>query len=468
MLSKFFLPFFVAEKNHRKLLYAIYGIGVLAFALLIVLVARRTGSDDTIFQTQIQPYASVLDWLSYRYAHWSGRIFSEASVYIFSSLPLYAWKLVTITLFAVSSGILFCYYCLFTKTRNRKKDVIMLILALILPFFMDTNTLFDGIFWVTGAINYFWMTTLALFAFYPIAFYAVRRTRPHWIITLLGCISGVVAACSQEQAGLTLVGIVLLSTIYLFFRDIQSTPKKIPLYPFVFLVAFAGSLYISLTAPGNQIRLHEETLVWQPDFFTTPLPQHIDYAYRWFVDAIINHTGFLLVGSWIVMLLLFIKKQSKDMLDRFFIGGLCLVTLALLLKGFSIFSYLFAFYPTWHPQIPHRFSFLVLIPWTIALLATVAAPIVLYRKEIRGYAIAMLYTASFLGTALLTLSPTMYASGVRTLFTPSVVLIAIIYLLFIAVYDLYKRQYIETAVALACSLVIFQYALIAGKIATTH
>jgi len=468
MLSKKLSSFFTTEKHHNKLLFVTYITGIFAFALLVLLVTRRAGSDDTIFQTQIQPYHTVFDWLSYRYANWSGRIFSESFVYVFSHLSVWAWRIVTILLFAAFSGVLFMYYRLFTKERNRRKDLITLVLAIILPFLMDTGTLFDGIFWVTGAINYFWMTTLTLVAFYPIAHYTVQRFHPHWLVTILSLISGIIAASSQEQAGLVLVSLSFIFTAYLLVATLRHTFKKIPLYLFVFCIVFTTSLFISISAPGNKIRLQEETLVWLPDYYTTPLPQHIEYAYRWFLDAIINHTGFLLVGSWLLLLLLFIKKQSKDLLDRICIVGLGIFFILTLTKGFDATAYWFTFYATWHPQIPHKFSFLVLIPWTIVLLATMAAPIILYRKNIRGYLVAILYAATFLSTALLTLSPTMYASGVRILFTPSIVLIMIIYFLFAAVYDTYKQQRIEAGLLLVSSLVASQYILLATKIVTTH
>ncbi len=468
MSSKKVVSFFTNEKHHKKLLVALYIVGILLCALLVLLVVRRPGSDDTVFQTQIQPYHTVFDWLSFRYNSWSGRIFSEAFVYIFSQLSVYAWKLVTIVLFAIWGGIVFLYYRLFAKKQSSKKDITMLILALLAPFLMDTNVLFDGMFWVTGAINYFWMTTLTLVAFYPVAYYTIRGSRPYWLVSVLSLISGVIAASSQEQAGLVLVSITLAFTIYLSIHSLRSIFKKIPLYPLLFLIIFAVSLATSLVAPGNHLRLQEETLTWLPDFYTIPLTQHIEYAYRWFLDALINHTGFLLVGSWLILLLLFVKKQSKDLLDRIYIGSLSVISLMTILKGFDAVSYWFTFYPTWHPTIPHKFSFLVLIPWAPILLGTIAAPLVLYRKVIRGYLVALLYTASFLSVALLTLSPTMYASGVRTLFTPSIVLIVVVYLLSSTLYDEYKQQHIETSLLLVTSIVASQYLLLASKIATTH
>ncbi|MDB5161609.1 MAG: hypothetical protein JWM52_117, partial [Candidatus Saccharibacteria bacterium] len=78
----------VKKNKNLIILIGIYLLGIALFSILIHTVVRIAGSDDVVFQKQISPYATVFDWVNYRYHSWSGRIFAESFVYIFSPLPI--------------------------------------------------------------------------------------------------------------------------------------------------------------------------------------------------------------------------------------------------------------------------------------------------------------------------------------------------------------------------------------------
>jgi len=416
------------------------------------------GSDDTVFPIQIHPYASVLDWLNYRYYNWSGRIFSESFVYVFSQIPLAFWKAVSLIIYGIMSGTIFLYYKLFANKQSSGKDYIMLGLALTLPLLMDTNVFFDGTLWVTGSMNYFWITAFGLVAFYPVAYYFVRNRAPHWTITILGILGAIVAASSQEQIGIVLLMLSVILTIYKFIISSKHGLKKIPTYMIIFCIVFCVFLFVSLLAPGNGVRLKAETLRWLPDFYTTPLIQHVNYGYRWLLDAFVNHTGFLLVGSWGLLIALFAKKENKDKLDYVITFMLTLVCFFSLAKGFIAVGYWSNFYATWKPQLPSRLSQLIFLPWTLALFTTIIAPAILYRNKTKGYLLGLLYCAVIASIAMITLSPTMYASGVRTLYVPSVILLLIFYMLLDNILDKYKKsRYLS--IGLIVSIAVSQYIL---------
>jgi hypothetical protein len=448
--------------RHRRNLLLIFFGGLCLFAFLLLLTHRLPQSDDFYFQEQIKPYATVWDWLVYRYHAWSGRFFAEAFVYIFSPLPLMFWRSISLFAYALFTGFIFLYYRLFTSTRSHRKDYFMLLLAFTLPFLMDTHVLSDGTFWVTGAMNYFWLVVFALVAYYPFCYFAVRKKLPHWTLCLISLLSTIVAASSQEQIGAILVTLSVVSVTYFSSKHVVYKDSLL----FLRCSTLIATLFFifSTSAPGNHVRVATEAAKRIPDFYTIPLLSHIEYAYRWFLDSTINHSGLLLILFWLSILVLFTYQRRSARLTSLETAIMTILSLSLVfvsLNGFSGIGYWFNFYPTWNVHPPH-ISYIVLVPWTLSLAATIVAPIVLFRHKVLGLVMSLLCGAFFASEVLITLSPTMYASGVRVLYVPSIVLVLAIYLLVSRVYDKNERISVYALVVLSC-LALSQYILLLNQ-----
>lgn len=425
-----YLSLFKADRS----LVIIFSLGVLAFLFLLLLNDRIPGSDDTVFQTQILPYPDVFSWIVDRYYTWSGRIFSEAFVYLFSPAPFYLWQIATLGIFALFVGMLFAYSQLLGKKQTNNQRNLLLVLAFSLPFIMNHHVLAEGGLWMTGSMVYFWTSTLGLVAFYPVAYYILKQKKPHWLISSVGILSALVAASSQEQVGAVLLGLTIAFLIYHI-----KTSGKIPRYIIVFGLVIGTSLLISLLAPGNTARLEAETATWLPDFQTTPILERVQYGYRWLLEAFINHGGFLLITSWVSMAALFAYRSNKTILDNFFIFTFLLASVLTLASSSELLSPLFTFYASWKPSISQPLVSLNLLPWSLVLLCTVIAPLFLFPKKNYGYFISLIFTASLAAAIVLLLSPTMYASLWRSFFVPSVLLIIAAYLLMDRALNTYPR-----------------------------
>ncbi len=118
MLKESKLYSWIQHNRHAFNLAVIFIIGVLIYSVLISLTHILIGSDDTVFPVQTHPYANVFDWVSYRYLNWSGRIFSEAFVYIFIHLPFIFWKIASILIYSLFVLAVFGYYRLFAQNRS--------------------------------------------------------------------------------------------------------------------------------------------------------------------------------------------------------------------------------------------------------------------------------------------------------------------------------------------------------------
>jgi hypothetical protein len=447
---------FLKRPSHGRTLLLIYCLGLILFTILITLVTRRIGSDDTIFQNQIKPFPNVIDWVTFRYTSWSGRFFPEAFVYIFSQIPLFIWKIVSVIIYGVFVATLFAYYKLLFQ-RSTTKDYFALIAIFTVPLLIDSRSFLDGTFWVSGSMNYFWMVAAAIVALYAIVYRVAKNTPPHWIIRVVSLLGGIVAA-SFEQTGLVIVTVSIIFLGILFYRNRRS----IPWYEIIFTIVIAAICILSLHAPGNALRLKQETLTWLPDFYTISLSTHVDYSLRWFLDAAVNHEGFLFIGIWLTLIYLLLKKVTKTWYNIGIIAVLVMATTISLLKGFHPFTYMFNFYPNWDMPLPHHADLVVIIPWIGVLLTTMIAPLFVFPKTLKGALVSLFIAASLADLALVTFSPTIYASGLRTIFIPSLLLsLIVIYLITTLSTSLQKR--IALFIVFIATI---QYIVMAAKLIT--
>lgn len=440
------------------MLLSIFCAGIIAFTFLTFLNHRANFTDDVVFPIQILPYDTVFDWVLYRYHEWSGRIFSEAFVYIFAKLPFIAWQLVTITMYAVSSVFLFLFYKLFSTTQGDTKDYLMAIAALGLPFLMHTSVFSDGAVWMTGSIVYVWMTTLALVAMYPIFFYVKNRHLPNTGYVIAGVIGALVATGSQEQVGAVLLGITLLLLGYEIFNWIYKHNVKFPWYLIVIFSIIAIAFAISILAPGNKVRIDQEIIRWLPDFYTTSLAERVHYGYRWMIEAFINHTGYLLILVWGLMVALLLKKPSAQFFDKIIASLLILLIIVTLSHDTEPLKVLFEFSATWKPDLSNLKVALNVIPWGLVLLTTAFIPLLIFPKKKLGYFLTILFFAAFAAAAIITASPTLYASGWRSVFVSSTILVVITYILLDKAIDSYfKHSYIFAVTIIGLTLLQYAY-----------
>lgn len=458
-----------APKKHFLHLFGLYVFLIGLFSILVKLTVRQIGSDDTVFQEMIKPYPNLIDWLVYRYETWSGRIFPEAFVYLFSSAPLYAWKILSVFFYAIFVAALFAYHRLFSLDPSKTKDYLMLIIATCIPLLLQTHVLFDGTFWVTGAMNYAWVAAIGLVAFYPIAYIMRYRKIPRIVVTIFSVISLVIAASSSEQFGAILVTMSVLFSIYLLWKYRPRVRKELTviLYAIGYTVISLLSFSFAILAPGNKKRVIAEANHWQPDFYTTPILQHAEYAYRWLLEAFVNHTGFLLIGCVLIMAILLYVSKNKTRLDIVIASILGVASLFMLTKGYDAVNFWFSYYSTWKPILPNKSAYAALVPWVIVLPVIFIAPIRVFKKDGRGILIALLLCAAFAATLVIVASPTMYVSGWRTMYMPSVTLGVAFYLLTSILLDRFWKHKLLILWAII-SLAGVQYTFILLKLLQNH
>lgn len=410
-----------AKFKYNLRLILISSFFIIIFSIIISFVYRIPKSDDVIILDQVKGHPNVIDWVIYRYNTWGGRFGAEFLIYTFGKLSVLYFQIASIIFYFVSSILLFSYYKLFNKKQS-KNDYLMLTLAFVLPYLFNYNVLISGGICIAGSINYAWIVSIGLISFYPIVYFLANKTFPKWLINIACIICLIIASSGEEQIGALLVGfsfVILIYYLYLLKTKQQDLSKKnITLLTLFFVISLA-SLIIDLKSPGNKIRMASEVARWRPDFYTTPILDHIQYCYRWFLEAVINHSGFLFEGIIACCTFLLIKMKKINLFEKILICILALSLIAFTLRGYYSINILFNFYATWKvhiPSIPLKFMPIIWIP---TIIACIIAPYVILKNR-KGLFTSIVILSGFLSAAIMCLSPTMYGSGWRIIYVPSI------------------------------------------------
>jgi hypothetical protein len=430
---------FVRFARRQASLIAAIAVIVAAYAYLLREVHRVPGTDDFAFAKNIEPFDSLIAWVSHRYETWSGRLLPEVWLYLYTTAPLNLWRLTTLILVAAFVATLVAYSRLLRPRTGPAADASAALLAGALLFLMDAGVLRGGFTWVTGSMNYFWLVPFALVGFYPFAHYAARGRLPHPVVTVAAGVSAAVAACSAEQVGAVLVVLMVVVTID---RAVSARREGVPLAgPMVLagisLAAVAAFLVLML-APGNSKRSIRDAELWLPDFFTTPGPERFEYAVRFVTDGLANHTGLALPLVWALVTLILVRRRTRDGLSLAALGvsltGLALTAIRPLESGVVFFD----LHAVWKSVPQEPVPALVLMLWIAVLLATAFLPLAVLRNRMGGF-LTLLILGAYASLAAISLSASMYASGPRVMFVPTMFLLLGGFVLFWRTFPLRER-----------------------------
>jgi hypothetical protein len=425
-------------------------IVAISFSLLFVIIFSRLNrntlapNDDTFFQEVVPQFSTLWDYLSFRLLNWTSRILSETFIYIFSPLSVNYWRLTSLVVYILSVWIGYKVYKLSSLKLNDKKDGAILAVIMGGLLLMGLNVLGDynhlgAVYWFTGSMNYFWLTPLFLGALYAPLYIVLSNKLPKKLWLILSLAAGLLTVISHEQFGVALLVILFGLAIYHAIKNKKLDKTQVWLSVFALLAIVGFAVYFLV--PGNANRLELETATWQPDMYSVPLFMRLESDIRWFMDALLNQTGYLLPIIWILLAVLLLKN-SKKVINV--VVAVCLSAAAvsgLFADKFMVITvFLREFYPVWGFTGSAK-DWLPIIIHVMILALTIAAAWLVFKNQ-RGKAIATtVLMVSAAGTvAAICLSPTMYASQYRTLYVASVLLVITIVILLNQVLNNSKSQ----------------------------
>jgi hypothetical protein len=322
-------------------------------------------------------------------------------------------------------------YKLSSFKANDQKDGVILAVIMGGLLLMGLSVLdnYGAVYWFSGAMNYFWLTPFFLAALYAPLSIAINNKLPRKTWLVVSLIAGGLTAVSHEQFGIVLATILASLTIYQAIKNKKF--NKIQVWLLAFMLLVVAGFVIHLVAPGNAIRLEEEVTAWLPDMYSVPLTVRLESDIRWFMDALLNQTGYLLPIIWGLLAVLLLKNPTRKIVDV--VVAVCLAAaagLGLFADKFMVFTaFLREFFPVWG-FVGNIKDWIPIIIHVSILVLTIVAMWLAARTD-RAKAIApIVLSAAAVGTVgAVWVSPTMYSSIHRTLYVASVLLIIVIVIL---------------------------------------
>lgn len=377
------------------------------FSLLmsIYIMSSPLRSGDALqFKSDIKSFNyHYLSFAIFRYKNWSSRFLIESITAYFSVHNIQFLLL----MFCLS--FLFMYAIIqligFNDSRYHQYKIIIAILAL---FFFPINLLFEGAGIIATMANYY--VPMCLMAYVLLIFKQVSKT---YILQLLAFLF----AIQQEQ--FALLGLIIFSVAigYQIYHKLSAV-KYIP-----FFVLSIGGILSAKLSPGNAIRNAVETRVRFPEFQSISLLRKLDMGFiKMSYDLLFNglvSLFFILMLISILILSIVRKKHHQSI-------GLSTIILIIVLPYLQLWTpaskikIIYDTFPkdtkgnvlsatgqsivTTFPDLTLLILFIGIMLMTWTVLTTYRDRIIVFTLLIGGVATKM----------LLSLSPTIYISGIRT------------------------------------------------------
>ncbi|MDI2113523.1 hypothetical protein [Commensalibacter nepenthis] len=352
-------------------------------------------TDDDFFLSIIHNW-NIIDYLVTRYKIWTGRIPLEALMVCTINYPFFWRTAIPLSLLLLSTSI--------SKIVCEKVTLyytfITLILLFAIPLFINAN----AAWWITGF--YIYLLPLSL-ATYAISF-IVNQTQTK-IQFVLVCLTTFLFAYAEQ------IGVFFFLIVFTIFCSEKRTRKC---KNFTIYILAIVNFIISITAPGNYIRLRAETWSWFPNYIEYSLIQKLCFGF----DKLHQLFGFYwnvpLILFMFLIILLYIACGTK-----FFIGNVCLGTLILFISisvvrwnglSFALFGKNFLNANMLHAEkwssistyVSYFFVMMVMISLIILILATL-------KNKHTILMVLGIFIVGIFDTVIIGFSPTIYASSLR-------------------------------------------------------
>lgn len=375
-----------------------YALVSLIFTLQSIVYINDAG-DQTSFAKMAQHHG-FFEFAGYRYLTWSSRLLIE-SLTMFMSTHYYIFDL---TVFGSLICFFYCFNNLFLKSDKYQ------ILHFVFPIIF--LLVFPSIFFTSAGL----IATITNYLFPMIAFvtawYFFEKRVVKWFVIAIPLM---VLACMQEQFTIYALSIFLYLLIKVWVRE------KIfdRCYLMGIVIAFAGTLS-ALFAPGSANRLLVETKTWYPGFDKLSLVVKVAKGYMetnrvLFVTSELTIIYLLLIAALVLALL------KRRYVSSVMSGAVLYTILTNRLGSTSLLTAVQKVNDFQNQQPVTEFSFKAnLYPLTLytILLAVIAISVFLIFEDLwqAGTAVVIL-AVGYAARMTVSLSPTIYASGLRT-FTP--------------------------------------------------
>ncbi|MCO4670983.1 hypothetical protein Si004_00326 [Streptococcus infantarius subsp. infantarius] len=397
-------------KMKKFILPLYYAFISFLFTLESIIYINYAG-DQTSFAHMAQKYG-FFEFAIYRYKTWSSRLLIESVTMFMSNHYL----LFDVTVLISVAIFFYCFNGIFLREEKYRK------LQFVSPVIFLLS--FPSLFFTSAGL----IATVTNYLFpmisFVIAWYCIIQEK-HWYTIL--SLPFLVFACMQEQ-------FTVYAFILFVFALISSylECKRINKNYFIATCVSLLGLVSGLLCPGSANRLTTETKIWYPGFETISFPVKIIKGYLetnrvLFVTSELNIVYLLLV---LIIVVSIMKKQYFAT----FVSGTVIYTVITQRLGMN--SLLTAVQRTIDNQnkseIPNYFSLkenlYPIVLYTLILCIVAVAVFMIFKEWKGGLTALVVLAAGYASRMTVSLSPTIYASGLRT-YTPLIFSFVIVILL---------------------------------------
>lgn len=366
----------------------VYYVCLFIFVFALHLFMRPGEADDLWFINNYTGYP--LSFAYMRYMQWSSRFLIEMVLVFIASLPLIVWKvldtLMIVLLFYSGNKLL--------NIKNRKILIFEIFLIMILPW-----KVFGETGWIATTLNYTWPITLG---FYGFSILLEEKTNFLKQIISFFCI---IFACNQEQMCCVMLAFII---ICFCIRTFQKKNNKVFLIPFIICILM-GVLHI--ICPGNSMRQISEMQTWYPAYQNFDVLDKISIGIISTVTAILFDFRIIYI-AFIGMLILYIKYLPLNKKLSYIIQFILVCFIFINIYPFD--STQLMFYSKAQESIVITFMNFVLPVLLFSLLISIVIYLILKTKNKYNYMFVLLFLSGICSRLILGFSPTVYASGKRT------------------------------------------------------
>nr|WP_240541176.1 DUF6056 family protein [Bifidobacterium colobi] len=404
--------------NESKYWIAATWVCSIVVTFITLLPIGREKGDDTNFAIWISQSSSPAHWVWERYLNWSGRVFSESAAAVFIPLDQMWWRIADALMVAL---LVYSIIRLVSDTMTVSAVLMGYAGIWLLPPQMMKN----AVYWVAGSFAYLWPSALALFsAILLMDIYKGKPTRYWgWRIPLV-----FLASLGVEQTGLCLCAFGAVTVLVVWLRQ-----KTVSVPALVFTVVAAIGVVIELVSPGSHLRTISEANYWYKEFPTLSVSRKVVRGVIWQTYSTTKYLlpiiAVMAIGLLVAMARDLKRSESIELegmsarTSAVVVNCMCVLTAMLVmimcLDATGTRKMLMHFYGG-GPRIIIAYLF-----WGVLFTAW-ALIVVLYSHSPKFTALMLL--ACIAATAVMYFSPTIYASGVRSMFASSLMLIMLIHI----------------------------------------
>jgi hypothetical protein len=376
---------------------------VSAFYVYFFLSVKGRFADDVVFY-DIAQNCYLFDYLKANYANWSARLLIEGLIICLFRVDFFVWQILTGLCFVVFLWTL--YYLFFTKA---KLFVIWIFCSFIMLIHWPVLCCSSG--WIATTLNYLWPMTAMFVSFIPLKM--ISNGKASWDNRYLFFVPVILFAANAE----------IFCLILLFISAGFCLRKRVGYYYLLFFLSLGSLLYI-LSCPGIANRFSAEVVNWFPNFNELSLVQKA-------VLGIMNMFNYMLIRNRFVFmflsLLVFMTvfKETKNIWYKIisfvpFAAALSLGFLRnMIIRFFPAFQNLFVDgrfggFPKMEEQYCTFQQGLVIVFIVIILVCYLLSIYVIFRHTKQIFLLYSIILAGFLSQFVLSFSPTVFVSEIRT------------------------------------------------------